>query len=162
MTHDIRPMQEKSVDEIEGATLAPPYLTGMIERIARARALPMGALELGDLRLLVSQGEALQYLMPLTLDHLERTPLIWAELYVGDLLIAALHAHHQFNETPAAGGRLQALVERALDQLSTIGPTDWEAAGPFDPNAPDEIDREQLEPKLRDALAQLTASRPAV
>ena len=162
MGHDIRPTRSKCVDELEGALLQPPYPTAMIARIARARGVPIEDLSLGDLRLLVSQGEALSYLMPLALENLEKLPLREAELYNGDLLLAAIHAHEKFGETPMYAERLRVVVATAMEELSRVGPTDWEAEGPFDVTTSDETDREFLEPELRAAVERLKASRPAV
>ena len=127
---DFRPMREKSIDELQGVSLRPPYVSGMIARIDRARGVPIGELSLGDVRLLVSQGEALSYLMPLALEKLEVAPLRSAELYAGDLLLAALHAHEKFGETPALTARLRTVVAAALDQLSRIRRANWEATEP--------------------------------
>lgn len=155
-------MRQKSIDELEGAPLPPPYPTGMIERIARARRVPITDLPLGDLRLLVSQGQAVEHLMPLALEHLERDPLLWAELYNGDLLLAALHAHAYYAEAATFTARLQAVVSLALERLTEIGPTDWASNEPIDPKAADEISREHLKPELRAATERLRTSRPAV
>ena len=158
----MQPMRRKSVDDLEGVSLPPPYPTGMVERIARARRVPIGELPLGDLRLLVSQGEAVPYLMPLALEHLDRDPLLWAELYNGDLLLAAVHALEKYPEAAPFAERVQNIVALGLDRLARIEPTDWESNAPLDPEAPDESTRAHLEPQLRGAIDRLRASRPAV
>jgi hypothetical protein len=158
----MRAMRQNSIDELEGASLPPPYPTGMVERIARARGVPIAQLPLGDLRLLVSQGHGVEHLLPLALEHLERDPLLWAELYNGDLLLAALHAQAKYPEAAGFTARLRAVVSLALERLSAIGPTDWASDEPIDPRAADEISREHLEPELRAAAGRLRSSRPAV
>ena len=155
-------MRQKSIDELEGASLPPPYPTSMVERIAHARRIPISELPLGDLRLLVSQGQAVEHLMPLALEHLERDPLLWADLYNGDLLLAALHAHATYPEGATFTSRLRAVVSLALDRLADIRPTDWASDEPIDPKAADEISREHLEPELRAEAERLRTSRPAV
>jgi hypothetical protein len=155
MTHDIRPFRRKSIDELEGISMRPPYRTGMIERIARSRGIAIEDLEPKDLRLLVSQGVALSYLWPLALERLEARPLLSAELYLGDLLCAALHADARYGATAEHRARLRQITARALEALSLVEPTDWSGAAPHDPDAPDEVDRDALEPKLRAALERM-------
>jgi len=159
VTYDFRPMREKSIDELEGVSMRPPFPSGMVERIAEARRVPIADLSLGDLRLLVSQGVALSYLLPITLEHLDRQPLVRAELYAGDLLSATLHAEDRYGMTPEQRERLRGVTLQALDRLSHVGPTDWNSDAPYDPNEPDEIDREGLEPKLGEALNRLSGPR---
>ena len=160
--HDFRPMREKSIDELEGASLQPPFASGMIARIAEARRRPIGDLSLGDLRLLVSQGVALAYVLPIALEHLEQRPLVNGELYVGDLLSAALHAADTYAVTPQHRERLREITVRALTRLSQVRPTDWNAPAPFDPDEPDEVDRESLEARLAEALDRLSGKRRTV
>jgi hypothetical protein len=155
-------MRQKSIDELEGASLLPPYPTGMVERIARVRGIPVSQLPLGDVRLLVSQDHGIEHLLPLALEQLERDPLLWAELYNGDLLLAALHAQAKYPEAAAFTTRLRAVVSLALERLAEIGPTDWDSSEPIDPATADEISREHLEPELRAAAERLRTSRPAV
>ena len=158
----MRTVRQKSIDELVGASLAPPFPTEMIERIVRAHRIPIGDLSLGDLRLLVSQGEVIEHLMPLALERLERDPLLWAELYNGDLLLAALHAHKTYPEAAPFAASLRTVVALALERLAAIGPTDWTSDEPIDPMAADEISREHLGPELRAAADRLRPSRPAV
>jgi hypothetical protein len=162
MTHGIHPLREKSINELEAVSMRPPYPTVMIERVARARSIAIGALESGDLRLLVSQGVGLSYLWPVALERLADHPLLWAELYRGDLLSAALHAEEKYGATAEHRERLREITARALDELSRAGPADWSGDTPYDPNVPDEIDREALAPKLQAARERLKGSRPAV
>ena len=162
MAPDIRPIRDKSIDELEGVSVDPPFESGMIESISQARKVPIRDLSPAALRLLVSQGIALSYIYPLALEKLEERPLLWAQLYVGDLLSAALHAEEKYGIRPEYRDRLNAVANRALEQLTTVGPTDWDSDEPFDPNDPDEVDRESLEPKLRLALERLEGRRPAV
>jgi hypothetical protein len=158
----MRVMRQKSIDELEGASVPPPYPTDMVDRIARARRIAIARLPLGDVRLLVSQGHGVEYLLPVALEHLEHDPLLWAELYNGDLLLAALRAQAKYPEAAAFATRLRAVVSLALDRLADIRPTDWASDEPIDPRAADEISREHLEPELRAAAERLRTSRPTV
>jgi hypothetical protein len=153
---DLRPIREKSLDELEGVSMRPPYVSGMVEHIADARRVPVGRLELLDLRLLLSQQQAPRYLLPVALDRLEADPLMSAGLYTGDLLRAVLR-----NEDTAAGDgalrdRLRAVLSAALARLERVGPTSIGALP-----GPDEFDRRDLEPDLRAALARLAPADDA-
>lgn len=157
---DFRPVREKSIDEIEGRSLEPPYVSGMVERIAQARREPIGRLGLLDLRLLVSQREAPRYLLPLALEHLERDPLADAGIYRGDLLRAVLRNDDTYGADAELRVRVRGVLAAAVARLERIQPTpDGELP---DPDEPDEFDRMELEPDLRAALAALDASGGAV
>jgi hypothetical protein len=50
---------------------------------------------------------------------------------------------------------LRNITKRAIAELQAVAPTDWNSTEPFDPEAPDEVDRESPEPKLILALDRL-------
>jgi hypothetical protein len=127
----------------------------MIERIAAARRVPLARLTAEHLRLLVSQRIALSYTFPVAIEMLEQRPLQLGGLYVGDLLMATLQADKEYGLTRGDRARLRAVVVRALKQLTAVTPTDWNASADFDPEDPDEIDRESLVPQLEEGLRHL-------
>jgi hypothetical protein len=146
-------MVEKSVDQLDGYSIAPPFPTPPIERVAAARRVPLRGLSVEQLRLLIGQGEAVAYLLPLALDRLELDPFVGGD-YPGDLLVTALRA-----DAPPGRGDvkacLRAIVDRALARLEEI-PAVNRAAGEIpDPDEPGEVDRRNLEPQLRAARQRL-------
>jgi len=147
--HRIRPILEKSVDELVGYSMRRPFASGMSEDIAVARRLPIRELSANQLRLLIQNGEAVGYLLPLALDDLERDPLVEALLFRGDLLEAVLRAEIHWLEHSELKTRVRVVVERALAALAEVRPIDCEAGGEPDFEKPSERDRSYLEPKLR-------------
>jgi CDI immunity proteins len=149
--HRIRPMAEKSVDELEGYGIPPPFATPLIESVAAARRVPLRALSVEQLRLLIGQSQALTYLLPVALDRLERDPLVAGDFYRGDLLIAVLRAVERWRGTTGFEERVRTIVDRALARLEEVPAVNWTAGEVADPDEPDEIDRRKLEPELRAA-----------
>ena len=162
MTHRIRPISEKSVDELLGYSRQPPLPTTMMQLVAATRRLPLRELSVEQLRLLIGQGEAVTYLLPLELEHLERDPLVEGRYWHGDLLQAVVRADIHWIQWPELRERIRAIIERALVALAANRPVDWATVSDEteelpDPAAPDQYDRRAVEPDLRAALERLSA-----
>jgi hypothetical protein len=155
MSHRIRPVAEKCVDELLGYTLRPPLSTSMLKMVAAARRVALRDLTADQLRLLIVQGEGVTYLVPFALAHLERDPLVGTSYFRGDLLSAVLHAAAFWVSRPEPRERIRAVVERALATLATVRPTDWASGEVPDPDGPTGRDHATLEPSLQAALAQI-------
>jgi hypothetical protein len=69
-------MGERSVDELEGYAIPPPFATPLVESVAAARRVPLRALTVAQIGLLIGQSQALPYLLPVALDRLDRDPLV--------------------------------------------------------------------------------------
>jgi contact-dependent growth inhibition (CDI) system CdiI-like immunity protein len=153
---DMRPMREKSLEELEGfAAGDPPYDSYLVRTIYALRKKPIGEFTAEDLRITIGQSRGIPYLLPLALERLEQDPLAEGHMYRGDLLMSVVGAEPHWGGSPEVRARVRRLVERALERLSRVEPVDWAAGELPDADQPDEIDREQLEPRLREALAQL-------
>ena len=156
---DLRPMREKTLEELEGATLGePPYNSYLVTTIHALRKKPIGEFTVEDLRITLRQRRGVPFLLPIALEWLEANPLAAGHFYPGDLLLAVLRAEPHWRGLSTGNEyaqRLRAVVERALAQLDQVTPTDWDAAELPDPDELDELDREKLEPELRAALAVL-------
>lgn len=158
---NLRPMRQKNLEELEGFDAGePPYDSYLVRTIYALRKKPIGEFTTEDLRITIGQGLGFPYLLRLALERLESEPLAAGHYYPGDLLMNVIHAEPHWGGDPLVRHRVCAVIERALEQLSGIKPTDWEAGETPDPDAPDETDRETLEPRLREALERLrTAAR---
>ena len=133
----IRPIAEKSVNDLEGHTPEPSVFTGLTEKVQRARKVPLGRLSPSDLRLLLSQGQAAQYVFPFAVSVLEQEPWIETDYYPGDLLLTLLEIDRAF-WPPGVDWerRVAALIRRAQDTVHML----------------DEVDRDpEVEGRLRDA-----------
>jgi hypothetical protein len=152
MSHRIRPIAEKCVDELLGYTLRPPLSTSTLKMVAAARRVALRDLSAEQLRLLIAQGEGVTHLLPFALTHLERDPLLSASDRRGDLLRAVLHAEPFWIGRPEPRERIRTVIERALGRLATVRPADAGAGDPPGPDRVTEHDRATLEPALQAVL----------
>jgi hypothetical protein len=86
-------IHDKSISELEGWNWkdpipSPDNSSSVVLRFYRLHRTPIKNLEVGDLRFLIGQNSALEYLVPLAIDQLRKDPFIEAEYYPGDLLWA--------------------------------------------------------------------------
>ena len=153
---DLRPMREKSLEELEGYIAGePPIDTYLVRTIHELRRKPIGQFTVEDLRITIGQGRGVPYLLPLALECLEREPLAAGHYYPGDLLMSVLDAEAHWGANTDFRSRARRIVERALEQLEAVRPIDSAAGELPEPDEPDQADREHLEPLLRGALAKL-------
>ena len=74
----------------------PPYPTSLVEQASIALATPLRELTNEQVRLLVSQGFGLEYVVPKAISILVENPLIGVTFYDGDLLMNCMKIPHQF------------------------------------------------------------------
>jgi len=150
---DLRPMREKSLELLEGVDAGePPYDSYLVRTVHALRKKPIGEFTTEDLRITIGQGIGLAYLLPLALERLEIEPLATGHFYCGDLLTNVIRAELEWGGSREVGDRLQVVIERALEQLTRVKPTDWAGGEVPDLGMPDETDRATLEPQLHTAL----------
>lgn len=89
-------IEDISLDDIEGSYDSGGIESGLVKKCSLARAKKISSLSLNDIRILISQGMGLKYILPIAISHLEREPLIFADLYKGDLLVAVLTTPEKF------------------------------------------------------------------
>ena len=153
---DLRPMRQKSLEELEGFLAGkPPYDSHLVQTTYALRKKPIGEYTTEDLRITIGQGRGIPYLLPIALERLEVDPLAQGHLYRGDLLMNVLRAEPHWVGLPDAKTRVRRIVERALEMLEEVVPYDWMSDELPDPDQLDEHDRELLEPRLREALGML-------
>ena len=117
VAHRIRPVAEKCVDELLGYTLR-PLSTSTLKLVAAARRVALRDLSVAQLRLLITHGEGVTYVLPFALAHLERDPLAEASDARGDLLSAVLQAEVFWIGRPELRERIRAVIGGALDRLA--------------------------------------------
>ena len=83
---------QMTLEQIEGDVWGdpPPDPTALVARVHRLRQVPIASLDADALRVLVAQQIGLPTVMPLVLAHLEADPMLEANFYPGDLLVAVL------------------------------------------------------------------------
>jgi len=80
-----------SLEQLEGVWPEPRgEVTRLVATVHEVRRRPIGMLGPEELRLLISQGLGLRYLLPLAVEVLRVDPMAEGDLYPGDLLSAAL------------------------------------------------------------------------
>ena len=107
--------------------------TPLTQRIRDLARIPLREFTVEDLRLLIGQERALDTLLPLALEELKKDPFAEGDMYVGDLLMTVLR------EATAPKSELKRIVATAIARLSEL----------------DDVDREELEPQLRQAYERL-------
>ncbi|TIO09147.1 contact-dependent growth inhibition system immunity protein [Mesorhizobium sp.] len=100
----------------------PPYPTSLVEQANIALATPLRDLSREQVRLLISQGFGLEYVVPKAISILIENPLIGVTFYDGDLLMSCLKIPQQFwMENQHLWMEFDAIL-RSLDQtVSDIG-----------------------------------------
>jgi len=113
-----RARRDLSLEDIDGRAWGDPPAdaTRLVTEVHRLRRVPIGHLNVEDLRLLIGQHESLDVLVPLALEKLAADPLAEGDFYPGDLLAAVLtvpgtywHAH------PPERDRLAPVVDAVAD-----------------------------------------------
>lgn len=155
---DMRPIRQKTLEELVGPTWADPdYPSAMVQRVRALGSVPVGQFSAEDLRLVIGQQRGLRYLVPVALDLLEEDPLRSGNLYPGDLLLALTRVPDPLlAEQEDWRTRIRRIVQVALSRLETIPDYD-----PWDTDlsqleAPNSYDRDSLVPKLRELQQRLT------
>jgi len=132
---DMRPMREKTLEELEGFVAGDaPFDSYLVRTIFALRKKPIGEFTIEDLRITIGQGRGIPYLLPLALERLEADPLSSGDYYRGDLLMNVLHAEPYWGGDTTTRAQVRRVIERALEQLEGDG----------------------LEPSLREALGKLS------
>ncbi len=107
----------------EGVAPLPGNATGLMRDVDRlCRSVALRDLGPDDLRLLIGQGIALPWLMPLALVALEVDPMLEADYYPGDLLVAVLRVPSSFwtREAAPLRARVDACVARIDDGVPLL------------------------------------------
>lgn len=87
----------KSLQELENEDWGEPkHTTGLVIDCHKLRRKPLQDFTPENLRLMIGQEISLDYLMPLALELLSDDPLLAAQGYRGDLLLAVLRAKPEF------------------------------------------------------------------
>jgi len=115
-------MREQTLQELEGTDWGePPYDSHLVTERYRLRRVPLNRLRIEDLRLLIGQGDGLQYLVPIALQHLENYPFAKGDFYPGDLLKNVASVEEAFWTThPPLRAQLIKALDRALERIHRI------------------------------------------
>jgi hypothetical protein len=111
-----------SVAELEGLDVQPgAYGMGSTAWLARALVSPIAHLGPAELRLLLSHGRGVRWLLPLALGRLEREPFAAGDHGPGDLLSAVLMVDAAtWDANPAWRARLADVVRGARSMVHVL------------------------------------------
>jgi hypothetical protein len=98
---DFEPMPNidtsKSLQELEGRDMGEPeFGSQVVTECHRLHRVPLRKFTVPDLRIMIGQNIGLEYLVPMSLEHLRVNPLSQGIYFPGDLLIAVLRADSRF------------------------------------------------------------------
>jgi hypothetical protein len=141
-TH-LRPIPEKSIDELEGYAPSSSVSTKVVEDVLVARKIPVAQLMPAQMRLLISQRQGTKYLVPFVVELLEKEPWIEADYYPGDLL--ALVARLDPGFWPPGNEWKNRFLQLFKHALSIA------------PSLDDDTRNTTVESEVREALARLNA-----
>jgi hypothetical protein len=96
--HLINNWQQQTIEYLEQKDFGNPdeASTPLIKRCIQLSKLPLNAFTAAHLRLMIGQGFALQYLIPLAIKHLLHDLFTETEYYPGDLLSEVLSVYPSF------------------------------------------------------------------
>ncbi|CDX27028.1 conserved hypothetical protein [Mesorhizobium plurifarium] len=101
---------------------SPPYPTSLVEQGNIALATPLRDLSNEQVRLLVSQGFGLEYVVPKAISILVENPLIGVTFYAGDLLTSCLNIPQQFwKENQHLWAELDGILQSLDQTVSEVG-----------------------------------------
>lgn len=105
-------LSKKTLEEIEGENWREPnYPSHLVTTCHRLRRVPIGQLNVEDLRILLGQSVGVKYLVPLALEILNTNPLAEGDFYPGDLLSSVLRLDSQiWRQHPDWASRLESIV----------------------------------------------------
>ena len=112
----------RTIEQLEAAPWPEPTpgATELIRRCHALRRTPVSQLGQGDLRVLIGQEIALKHLVPLALRALEVEPMLEAEYYPGDLLVALMSVERGFwANNPESLAHLGRLARQAQELIAT-------------------------------------------
>jgi len=130
----------KTLNQLEGRSPSgSPDKDSYIEQACYAlRDKPLNEMKVEDLRMLISQGMGLKFLMPMAFRELSKNPLAEGMHYPGDLLASVLRAPPEFfRENPLSRATAEAAYRDAERHLRRL----------------DEIDRRHVGKALQEAWA---------
>jgi hypothetical protein len=111
---------KKSLEELENKSWGDPLEenTALVRECLRLSKVPIGEFSAADLRIMISQGFGLKYLIPLAIDKLKNDIFTEAFFYEGDLLSAVLNVQEKFwKENPIFREQLNELVDNNKQEI---------------------------------------------
>lgn len=121
MLKETKSLRELGFKELDSAIPETP----LVEKVLNLCEKPLGLFSIEDLRLMIGQNIALEFLTPVAIEILEENPFASGDYYYGDLLQSVLSIKHLFwQENPdlywQVGEIVAGLPEIMEDLISQI------------------------------------------
>jgi hypothetical protein len=105
-------LQELEYKDIGEAT----FDSHLVKECHRLNRVPLKDFTIEDLRIMIGQNIALDFLIPLAMEKLDQNPLAEGRFYAGDLLVNVLRAGLGFwQRSPVLASKLVEIADRALE-----------------------------------------------
>ena len=116
----------KNLDELENTDWGDPtYNSFLVRECHRLRKISLQDFTPGNLRIMLGQSISPEYLLPLAINVLQRTPLVEGDYYPGDLLINVLRISWDFwDKHPDMVKELETAIPHALSDLDSVDVTE--------------------------------------
>ncbi|GAB2196980.1 hypothetical protein MAH4_09860 [Sessilibacter sp. MAH4] len=126
--------KSKSIEELTGNVFSAPELQySLSTKCFSLVKTPVADLNVENLRMLIGQGIALEFLIPLALDLLESDPLVSGAFYRGDLLENVVNVPESFwNQHPELNNRLVEVRIEFEGVFSTMSKNIWPSLQHFE------------------------------
>ncbi len=93
----------------------------LVKRVQELRRKKLVDYSVEDLRLMIGQGQGLNYLVPMALDYLNKNPFAEGDYYEGDLLVNVLKCQCSFWKShPEYLDVMNRIIESAIDSIEGI------------------------------------------
>jgi hypothetical protein len=112
----------KTLEELDGEKWGEPnFPSHLVTTCHRLRNVPIGQLNVEELRILLGQSIGVTYLVPLALEILEANPLAEGDFYPGDLLCSVLRLNPNiWRQHPDWAAHLQSIVRALRDAPDSV------------------------------------------
>lgn len=86
------------LESLKQTSYTATYTSHLAQTVAALHEKPLNLFEIEDVRMMIGQQRALEYLVPMALNILMQNPLAEGDYHAGDLLIATIKAKKEYWE----------------------------------------------------------------
>jgi len=119
-------VKSQTLQDLDGDDWGEPtYGSYLVQTIHALRRKPLSEFTVEELRIMISQSNGVNYLVPLALTHLEKDAFVAGDFYPGDLLGVVMEVSANYwRSHPAEAARMMSVADRAEALLDGRHATD--------------------------------------
>ena len=112
----------KTINQLEGIQLPEPSKnsSGLIQKIYWSRDKPISELDAEDLRILISQRQGLDFVLPKALNLLKSNPFTCGDYYDGDLLEVVLNEASYIRNSNPLHELFKVVINEAIKNIARV------------------------------------------